>query len=165
MATIHESVSTVNFDAALLAAAARAKAAYPAERCRIERGVGIVLSHGVDILPTGIALVQSQSQPGVQYTVNGRCGCPDEQRAPGGRCKHMWAKALAKRAHEACAHPGVPITTLRHGYHMASGEEGHARILSDGRVAFYPGGHKYSFVCVADEVCLGPPLDSNGRPY
>lgn len=98
MATIHESASTVNFDAALLAAAARAKATYPTERCRIERGLAIVLSGGVDVLPTGIALVQSQSQPGVQYTVNGRCSCPDEQRAPGGRCKHRWSKSLYKAA-------------------------------------------------------------------
>jgi hypothetical protein len=45
---------------------------------------------------------------------------------------------------------------LRHAYHMVSGEEGHARLLSAGRVSFAPGGHKFSFVCVVEEVCLGP---------
>ena len=58
----------------------------------------------------------------------------------------------------------APLTTiskpspapLRHAYHMVSGEEGHARRLSDGRVSFAPGGHKFSFVCSEDEVCQGP---------
>ena len=45
---------------------------------------------------------------------------------------------------------------LRHAYHMVSGEEGHARLLSGGRVEFAPGGHKFSFVCAQAEVCLGP---------
>ena len=45
---------------------------------------------------------------------------------------------------------------VRHAYHMVSGEEGHARLLSRGRVEFAPGGHKFAFVCVIEEVCLGP---------
>ena len=45
---------------------------------------------------------------------------------------------------------------LRHAYHMASGEEGHARVLGGNRAVFHPGGHAHSFVCPADDLCFGP---------
>ena len=50
---------------------------------------------------------------------------------------------------------------VRHAYHMVSGAEGHARLLSAGRVSFAPGGHKFSFVCSVDEVCLGPAVQED----
>lgn len=96
-----EAVGTLTFDQALLQATARAKAAYPAERVRIERGLGLCLAEAVTLLPEGLAVVQSQSQPGVTYRVNGYCPCPDAPQAPEGRCKHRWAKSLLKWARNA----------------------------------------------------------------
>jgi len=98
MATLAQSVGTVNFDQALMAAATRAKAKYPNERSRIDRGILIAGTGGVDLLPSGIARIASQSHPGEYYEVNGRCTCPDVPKAPEGRCKHRWAKALYKAA-------------------------------------------------------------------
>jgi hypothetical protein len=100
MAIVHESTTTVQFDAALLAAAARATATYPAERRRIERGVAIVLEQGVQVLRDGSALITSQRDPHATYHVNGACMCPDAVRgATAGRCKHRWAKSLYNAMH------------------------------------------------------------------
>lgn len=63
MATVAQSHSTVNFDTALRTATARAKAAYPAETCRIERGLAIALAGGVTLRADGTALVDSQTHP------------------------------------------------------------------------------------------------------
>lgn len=90
-----ESAGTLAFDAALLQASAKAKAAYPAEGVRIERGLQIALSKGVSLSENGHAIVRSQSMPGQTYDVNGSCPCPDAHyRAPEGRCAHRWAKSL-----------------------------------------------------------------------
>jgi hypothetical protein len=88
-------LSPVMFEAALLQATARAKAAYPAERCRIERGLQICLSDDVVIGADGVAIVHSQSEPDLDYHVGSQCSCPDaKERAPEGRCKHRWARSL-----------------------------------------------------------------------
>ena len=98
---VTEAMTTVQFDAALLRATARAAATYPTERERIERGLQIALAEGVTFLPTGLALVASQSRPGETYPVNGHCLCRDVAQAPAGRCKHRWAKSLVRWARNA----------------------------------------------------------------
>ena len=93
-----EAARTIEMDAALFTAARRAKQAYPAETCRIERGLAIAIEGGVTLFADGSAWVASQSQPGGHYTVNGHCTCKDATVAPHGRCKHRWGKALARWA-------------------------------------------------------------------
>jgi hypothetical protein len=107
MFTVTREAHTAQFTTALLDASCRAIAAYPAEKARIQRGLDIVIHDGVVLEPDGTALVASQGHPGMTYRVNGQCECPDVQRAPEGRCKHRYAKALYKAALAAMKrHPG-----------------------------------------------------------
>jgi len=142
---------------ALTAAVQRAKAAFPAETTKIERGLSLVLQDAVSdttLLAPHTYTVRSQGQPWRQYTVvsNGTttCTCPDFERHQA-LCKHGFAVLLVRSARRAALQP-----RLRHAYHLVSGEEGHCRVLAGGRVVFFPGGHTYAFVCTQDEVCIGP---------
>jgi hypothetical protein len=94
---------SVLLDKALGAMRLRALAAYPLERVRIERGFQLALTGKVELLPDGTALVQSQTWPDVRYAVKRTCPCNDATRAPGSHCKHVWARALYKKAQEALA--------------------------------------------------------------
>lgn len=110
MATIAQTQTVVQFDAALRAAANRAKAVYgtPAEVRRIERALDIALDGGVDLLPDGTAIIASQTHAGDTYRVNGVCHCADAPTAPHGYCKHRFAKALYKAAlNVQKRHPGT----------------------------------------------------------
>ena len=98
-----EGTQTVQFDQALLQATARAKATYPAEKCRIERGLSLAISGAVTLHADGSATVQSQTEVTTHYHVNGACECRDGMVAPGGRCKHRWAKSLVRFAQKALA--------------------------------------------------------------
>lgn len=101
--SLPESISTVQFDAALRCAASRATAKYAGEAPRIDRGLVIALNDGVTLCAEGMALVQSASDAEIVYRVNGRCQCRDSARAPEGRCKHRWAVALHKAAKKLVA--------------------------------------------------------------
>jgi hypothetical protein len=162
MQSIPEAAHTVEFDAALRTLAAQAATRYAGEQARIDRGLVLALNGGVAFQADGTALVQSQRDAEVQYRVNGHCDCPDASRAPEGRCKHRWAKCLTKRAIRLVQDQTHP---LRHAYHLVDGVEGHARVLADGRAVFHPGGHKHSLVVPLADLCLGPVLTANGRPY
>ena len=72
----------------------RALAKHPEEAARIQRGYAIAVEGGVHLSGVGLASVQSQRQPETWYTVYSQCPCWDATRAPDGRCKHRWAKAL-----------------------------------------------------------------------
>src|SRR5712691_7930838 len=99
MTTIAQSPAPVQFDAALRTLAAQAATRYAGEQLRISKGLVIALNHGATLQADGTALVQSQSEPEIVYTVNGHCDCPDATHgAPDGRCKHRWAKTLTVRA-------------------------------------------------------------------
>jgi len=98
MHTVAQTVTTVQFDTALRQMADRARTRYAGEAARIDRGLVIALNGGVTLYADGTASVQSSSNAEVVYTVNGHCDCPDASRAPEGRCKHRWAKALGKKA-------------------------------------------------------------------
>ena len=86
--------------AELLAGTSRAKAVYPLERLRIEKGLGLCLHEAVELRIDGTALVHSATEPETTYTVqHGRCTCPDSRsKAPAGRCKHRWGVALLRKA-------------------------------------------------------------------
>lgn len=99
MHTVPESAATVQFDTALRTLAGQARSRYAGEAARIDRGLVLALNQAVTLLPTGGALVQSQSEAEIVYTVqHGQCDCPDASRAPEGRCKHRWAACLARKA-------------------------------------------------------------------
>jgi hypothetical protein len=157
--------SVVQFDAALRALADQARTRYPGEAARLDRGLVLALNGHVTLAENGHAFVRSGSDPEVRYVVMRTCDCPDVERAPDGRCKHRWAASLVRKARASLATATAPTAAPVHAYHMLSGDHGYARILSDGRVCFHPGGHKYSFICAKDELCLGPALAPEGRPY
>jgi hypothetical protein len=100
-------------DAALRTLAAQAATRYAGEQLRISKGLVIALNHGATLQADGTALVRSQTEPEIVYTVNGHCDCADATHgAPDGRCKHRWAKTFTTRALALTAPPVETITTL-----------------------------------------------------
>jgi hypothetical protein len=111
MATVTESIGTVNFDHSLTdtralwreavsAVAERAKATLPECNGRIDKAVALVLSGDVQTMGDGTARVVSQSNGATVYhIVNGHCDCRDYEHAPESWCKHRLAHAIAKRAY------------------------------------------------------------------
>jgi hypothetical protein len=87
------------FQEAVLAVAARAKAALPDAADRIDTAAALVLAGAVELLEGGrTARVVSQTDGGTAYHVNGQCQCPDFSTAPGHFCAHRLAYGIAKRA-------------------------------------------------------------------
>ncbi len=123
-------MSIAHFDDTLRSLATQATARYPGEQARIERGLLLALNGHVTLHADGTATVQSGSDAEVRYEVNGHCDCPDAARAPDGRCKHRWAKALVKRA-------SLPKTYTRIAYYACL-PTGHGLAIRDeqGRVWF-----------------------------
>ena len=81
----------------------QAKTAYPskADGDRIHRAAQLVEAAAVTLHDDGTATVLSN---GTSYRLNGApCTCMDVQRgqAPESRCKHRWAKTLAKKLAQA----------------------------------------------------------------
>lgn len=97
MQTVAQTQDRSKLDLALLVCTKRAKDAYPGERSRIERGLGIALSEDIEWIGAHEALIWSSDRKR-QYRVNGHCECVDAQFAHEGRCKHRWAKALMGKA-------------------------------------------------------------------
>ena len=115
MPTLLQLESTVNDDVtqALDRIRRQALAQYPREAGRITRGHAIAVRGGVHLDGHGLAAVQSQRQPETWYTVNSHCACQDASRAPAGRCKHRWAKALMVQALTRLAqHSDLPVEEL-----------------------------------------------------
>lgn len=121
MATVAQSLGPVKFNEALLQANARARALYPTEKARIESGTTIALDGMVHFYQDGSADVESQTQPGVHYHVNGGCTCPDT-RAPGARCKHRWARSLCSWAHKILSTDPIRFYAT---YYAPGGDEYH----------------------------------------
>src|SRR5262245_16310931 len=166
MMTIAQPCNTVELDDAVQAVTARALAKFPDARRYIERGAELVRADAVtDMrhLEADTFTVRSAVDPSTLYyvTSNGvtTCDCPDF-RSHERLCKHGWAVLLVRAIRKEANRP-----RLRHGYHMASGEEGYCRRLPQHRAEFWPGGHTYSFVCDRDDVCIGPVVQPTGRPW
>jgi hypothetical protein len=88
-----------DFREAVLAVAARAKAALPDLADRIDTAAALVLPGAVELLEGGrAARVVSRTNGGTAYHVNGQCQCPDFATAPGHFCTHRLAYGIAKRA-------------------------------------------------------------------
>lgn len=171
MATLQTNPRPVNLTHGLAAATNRAKAFYPQDAQKIGRGLALVLRGLVQQLdPTQPRhfVVGSATGMDVTYTVvsNGTtsCTCPDYRlhHADHERylCKHGWAVLLVRAADRHTQPP-----RYRHAYHLVDGVEGYAHCLGDGRVQFHPGGRKYGFVCAKEELCIGPFVVNNGRPF
>jgi len=90
-------------DAALTLAYLKAIEAYPDEKARILGGAKIA-AQPFDILDHGTHVCVLSSQGTHRYTVNGtgrfpQCSCPDHAHgAVDGRCKHVFAKWLHRKA-------------------------------------------------------------------
>lgn len=154
----------------------QALAQYPQEAARITRGYAIAVQGGVHLDGHGLAAVQSQRQPATWYTVNGHCTCPDASRAPGGRCKHRWAKALLVQGltHLVQRH-ALPVEGLPTPYAFPrwtkyeatyqgpeSGGEpvnGIAELLEPGLFVFWPLDKRTCWHCAYHEVALGPGIE------
>lgn len=139
---------------------------FPQDHAKLAKAYDLVLNDAVidfRAVTPGHWEVGSGTTKGLAYQVwvwskkDQTCSCPDYQThyyvTHPYYCKHIWAVFLLIKAQKLLHAP-----RKRHGYHLVSGDEGHVRELAEGRVEFFPGGHKYSFVCQAAEVQLGPYL-------
>ena len=157
MHTVPETMHTVNFDTALLAAATRATAAHPEAAARIAKGLALVQADAVTdmtLVAQRLFRVRSAKDPSVQYDVvsNGetRCTCPDFQQHES-LCKHAYAVLLVRAAKRDLASP-----KLRQAYHLERGEEGTCRFLANGRAVFHPGGHRFHVECDRSALVVRP---------
>jgi hypothetical protein len=146
-------------DTALRQMADRARTRYAGEAARIDRGLVIALNGGVTLHPDGTASVQSSSNAEVVYTVNGQCDCPDAARAPEGRCKHAFAKALVKKATALVAEQQAAQTYYATydgpdaGWHPGQ-MQGRARYIP-GSGWFFTAEDGHSFYAEASTLVLG----------
>jgi hypothetical protein len=84
------------------AAKAKAKAAMPHANGRIERARDLVLGGLVTPQPNYTYAVRSASQKGKTYTVTPEgCECPDSVKVEGGRCQHLIATWIWRKARAA----------------------------------------------------------------
>src|SRR5215470_11892224 len=89
--------TTLTFSQALERAELVARQALPPEAHeRLSAAVGLVKNGAVFQTSAGHWEVQSSSEPGTLYTVNGSCSCPDSHYR-GVPCKHRYAVRLAQR--------------------------------------------------------------------
>jgi hypothetical protein len=101
-----EPVAQRGFREAVLAVAARAKAALPDAADRIDTAAALVLAGEVELLADGrTARVGRQTEGNTAYLVNGQCQCPEFPTAPGHFCTHRLAYGIAKRVSDLAPEP------------------------------------------------------------
>jgi hypothetical protein len=110
--------------------------------------------------------------------VNGHCSCQDASRAPAGRCKHRWAKALLVQALTHLAqHSDLSVEELPTPYAFPrwtkyeatyQGPESHgepvngiAELLEPGLFVFWPTDKRTCWHCAYHEVALGPGIEES----
>jgi hypothetical protein len=97
------------FEETVISRAASAKAALPGESSRIDRGRDLVLANRVQPQPDGSFVVHSTSERGKSYTVaNSACTCPDAEKAPSGRCKHVLSTWIWRKSRSAVTGQALP---------------------------------------------------------
>jgi hypothetical protein len=114
-----ESPARQLFTNPVISVAAQAKAALPEANGRVDRARDLVLGGLVSRNADGTFSVHSQSEHGKSYTITAEgCQCPDAEKAPHGRCKHiictwLWRKArkvLEQQSGEAAStEPTSPV--------------------------------------------------------
>src|SRR6188474_1933383 len=87
------------FTEAVLAVAARAKAALPEAASRIDTAAALVLAGEVELLEEGRTARVGPDGDTVAVG-HGQCSCPEFPTAPGHLCTHRLAYRIAKRATE-----------------------------------------------------------------
>jgi len=100
-ATMQTVAHITPFEQVLLYTARRAAIRYPstADRGRIQKALRIIVDGNVQLHADGTATIQSQSEPGTTYHVNGACQCRDfSGKADNGRCKHRYARSILRAA-------------------------------------------------------------------
>ena len=86
------------FRSALTDAESLARAHYPTRSAQIDRAMQLIRDGRVFQSDDGAWTVDSASSVGVQYAVNGHCGCADSHyRAGAGPCKHMLAVQISRK--------------------------------------------------------------------
>jgi hypothetical protein len=111
-----QSLAQQLFTNTVISIAAQAQAALPEANGRVERARDLVLGGLVSRKADGTFEVRSQSERGKIYVVNGACTCPDAEKAPEGRCKHListWLWRKARKAIEAqlAEQQAAPVAT------------------------------------------------------
>ena len=104
--------STLTFAQALLQAEAQARSTLDvALHERLSAAVALVKDGRVFQSNDGTWQVDSASQEGLTYTVNGTCGCQDMHcnRPPKGLCKHRIGMYLAQRTMTLMRQPPAPV--------------------------------------------------------
>ncbi len=90
---------------------AKARQALPTHAERITKAVALILDGHVSRQADGTFQVKSQSQRGHKtYTVNGQCECMDARKSSDGRCKHLLASMIWRRAQRLLQEPAAPST-------------------------------------------------------
>jgi hypothetical protein len=133
--------------------AAQAATAYPAEAKRITCALRMIEEDRVYLGHEGTCFVESQSQPGLYYRLEGRvCYCA----ATVERCAHRWARALMRRLAAELDIPTTPTTPTRYYAQILGREtEGEAEEVSGGWWAFYlPGGEVLTTLFRLEELVL-----------
>jgi hypothetical protein len=83
----------------------------PEAESRISCAVAIIKNGGIHQRDNGTWEVESQSEPGQKYIVNGGCSC-DDAHYRGGHCKHKIASLLIRKAHQLMQQPPQSIDTV-----------------------------------------------------
>jgi hypothetical protein len=96
-----ESTAQQLFTQTVIATAAQAKAALPELNGKVDKARDLVLGGLVTRNADGTFTVKSQSERGKTYVINGSCTCPDAEKAPEGRCKHLISTFLWRKARKA----------------------------------------------------------------
>jgi len=115
------------FEETVISRSASAKAALPGEASRIDRGRDLVLANRVMLNADGSFVVHSTSERGKSYPVtDSRCTCPDADKAPEGRCKHVLSTWIWRKARSAVSGQQLPPDPAgaSNGHHAAQGAPG-----------------------------------------
>jgi hypothetical protein len=113
------------FAQAVLTEAAKAKAAIPHANGRVERARDLVLAGLVQRQPDARFQVASGTAKGKHYVVDrdGHCDCPDAGKVEGGRCKHLLATWIWRRARAAVEAQATNGTVLPADGHDVPAEQ------------------------------------------
>jgi len=110
----YKDASAAAWEREVYAQAQALRQAFPQLGDRLESAI-VLVRDGAVSLDDGVPLVESRTEPGTYWRIEGGCTCPDAQfHAPHGRCAHRIAAGLYKKVTEALEatldwHPEAPV--------------------------------------------------------